>query len=439
MIKIDSRKVIEGDTFLALDNGHNYIEDAILNGATSVIAEYGDYPVDTLIVESTRNYLVNYLKESIDINKLKIIGITGTNGKTTSCYLTYQLLNLLGIKTAYIGTIGFYIDDKIKDLDNTTPDIYDLYLMFDECIKKNVSIVVMEVSSHSLALNRLDGIEFDIACFTNLTQDHLDFHKTMDNYKLEKLKLFNKLKEKSLTIVNSDSEYYESFIKDNTVTIGLNGDIKLLNYELYMNRSIFRIELDKIYEIELNIPGLYNIYNYLNAFVIANYFIKDIDKIIELTKILHSPKGRFEIIEKGNSYIIIDYAHTPDAVLNIITNIQKYALGKIITIIGCGGNRDKLKRPLMGDIATSNSDYVIFTNDNPRDEDETNIMNDITKDLECSNYEIEYNREVAIKKGINLLDELDILLILGKGHETYQIVKNKRQHFDDKEICFKYL
>ena len=189
MLRINSKEVKENDTFLALKgvkkDGHDYIEEAIKNGASKIICEHGKYSVETIIVPSTREYLSNYLKDKIDLSKVIMIGITGTNGKTTSAYLTYQLLNLLGIKSSYIGTIGFYIDKKVRDLNNTTPDLYDLYMIIDECIKNDVKVIVMEVSSHALALDRVYGIYYDIGVFTNLTQDHLDYHNTMDDYKKE--------------------------------------------------------------------------------------------------------------------------------------------------------------------------------------------------------------------------------------------------------------
>ena len=442
MLKVNSKEVKKGDTFLALRginlDGHDYIEDAINNGATKIICEKGDYSVDTIIVSDTREYLSRYLKEKIDISNIIMIGITGTNGKTTSSYLTYQLLNSLGTKTAYIGTIGFYIDEKIKDLNNTTPDLYDLYMMFKECIENNVEVIVMEVSSHSLSMDRLLGIDFDIGVFTNLTIDHLDYHNTMEEYKKEKQKLFNKLKGKRYAIINSDSEYYKDFMfEDNTnITYGLNGDYKIDILDLNFDGSIFKVNGEKIL---LNIPSKYNIYNYLIPYIIADKLSFKKEEIIAKTKYLVSPSGRYDTIKYNSNNIVIDYAHTPDAVLNILNSVCDFKKNKVITIVGCGGNRDKSKRKIMGDIATDLSDYVIFTNDNPRYENEKDIMNDITSDLSRSNYEIIYDRYSAIVKGINLLTENDILLILGKGHETYQIIGDTKLHFDDKEVVLNYI
>ena len=300
----------------------------------------------------------------------------------------------------------------------------------------------MEVSSHALALNRVLGLEFNYAIFSNLTHDHLDFHQDLDNYKNAKRRLFNMLKCEKKAILNSDSPYYQDFIfkKNNNITYGVNGDYKLIDYKLLIDKTIFKIKVeDKTYDITLNIPGKYNIYNYLSAFTLLKEYGIKINKIIEKSSNLKYPPGRMELVKKNNYYVFIDYAHTPDAVLNVLKNVHEYKLNKVITIVGCGGNRDKLKRPIMGNIATSNSDYVIFTNDNPRYENEEDIIRDITYNLVKTNYEIIYNRQNAIQKGIELLEENDILLILGKGHENYQIIRNERYEFNDKLIALKYL
>lgn len=449
-IKIDSRKVIKGDTFVALPgiktDGHDYIEKAIENGATKIIAEHGTYSVDTLLVEDTRKYLCDYLKETYynDLKDIKFIGITGTNGKTTICYLIYNLLNILGVKTAYIGTIGFYIDKEVEELDNTTPEITDLYDMFLKAKTKETKVIVMEVSSHALEQGRVDGIEFDYAGFTNLTKEHLDFHINMENYSKAKQKLFERLKNDKVAVINADDEYYKDFIKqqNNNFTLGLNkdSDYKVLDYQLHMDKTDFKFEYqNKEYDVTINLPGEYNIHNFLTSLIIVNKMGYSIEEILSKTNILTAPPGRMDTISYNGRSIIIDYAHTPDAVENVLNCVNTYKKGKIITIVGCGGDRDKTKRPIMGDIATKLSDYVIFSNDNPRTENEKEIMNDITKDLKINNYEIEYDRGKAIKKAMSLLQENDMLLILGKGHETYQIIGTEHFHFSDKEEVEKYI
>ncbi len=439
-IKDDSRKIMKGDTFIAIDNGKNYIDDAIKNGAKKIINEDNIYDIDTLVVNDTRQYLADYLEAKFknQLNKITLIGVTGTNGKTTTSYLIYQLFNLFNIRCAYIGTLGFYINNEVKNTTNTTPDLMDIYEMFTECIKKNIKVIVMEISSHALKLNRVLGIKFDYAIFTNLTHDHLDFHKNLDDYKNSKRRLFSMLRKNKYAIINNDDHNYKDFIfnDNNNITYGTSADYRILDYNLKINKSSFNlIHKNRKYNIVLNLPCLYNVYNYLAALIVLNKYGFSIPRIIDKTKYLKSPDGRMELIDN----VIIDYAHTPDAILNVLKNIKIFNPNKIITIIGCGGNRDKLKRPIMGEIATKNSDFVIFTNDNPRNEDEESIMKNITYSLENRNYKIIYNREEAIKEGIKMLDKNDILLILGKGHEKYQIIKDKKIHFDDKEIAIKYL
>lgn len=449
-IQVDSRKVKKGDTFIAIRgiyvDGHDFIYKAIENGATKIIAEKGNYSVETIIVDNTRTYLANYLKEKYKekLSKIKFIGITGTNGKTTSCYLIYQALNMLHVKTAYIGTIGFFVEKKVKDLDNTTPDLLDLYEMFDYCIIKNVEVIAMEVSSHALALDRVLGIDFDYVAFTNLTQDHLDFHESFENYEQAKLKLFKSLKKDGIAIINGDSSYGKDFCleQNKNILYGMNGefDYSIIDYKLHLDSSEFTFKYNgQNYTVHLNIPGKYNIYNYMNLLIILHNMGYDLQNIINLSKSLKAPSGRFETIKFQDSIVIIDYAHTPDAVENIIDNVLEYKEGKIITIVGCGGDRDKTKRPIMGSIATEKSDFVIFTNDNPRTENEKDIMNDIMAGVNKNNYLIRYDREEAIKEGIKMLNNKDILLILGKGHEDYQVIGHDKVHCSDLEITKEFI
>lgn len=449
MLRTDSRKVCKGDVFLALKgvvtDGHDFIDMAIRNGASKIICEHGSYSVDTMVVPSTREYLASYLKDLYKdkFSKVKLLGITGTNGKTTSAYLIYQLLNKLGKKCAYIGTIGFYLNDTVRPLNNTTPDLMELYSLFDEAFNSGVSVIVMEVSSHALELGRVLGLSFDIVSFTNLTQDHLDVHKTFDNYIKAKQKLFGMVKDDGYAIVNVDDKYSDRFIisGNNNITYGINpSNYHIISYNLRINRTEFIMEVDeKKYDVVIPIPGKYNIYNFLVALINVVKVGFDIDSVLGVIKDIKTPKGRFDIVNYNNNVIIVDYAHTPDAVLNILNAVNEYKEGKIYTVIGCGGDRDKSKRPLMGDIATRKSDYVIFTDDNPRSEKEEDIVNDIICNLNRDNYCVIYDRKSAIIKGIDLLNDKDILLILGKGHEDYQIIGKDRIHFDDKEVVLEYI
>lgn len=428
-IKDNSKKIKKGDTFIALENGNKYIEEAINNGASKIITKKGNYSVSTIRVRNPRKYLVkylynNYYKEIEDIN---IIGVTGTNGKTTTSYLLYQALNLLGEKCAYIGTIGFYIDDKVSDLNNTTPDLIDLYEMIIEAKRQGCKSVVMEVSSHSLSLNRVGAIRFNYALFTNLTPEHLNYHKTMKKYFKAKKKLLKLLKKDGKVITNNDDKYMKK-IKRNSIKIGTNGDYEISNYA-FTNKTKFFLN-SKRYETKL--LGLHNIYNV--SFCIAVLELMGFNKLNKIVKKLNAPSGRMEVISYENKRVIVDYAHTPDAVEKIINAVLQFSKGKIYVIIGCGGNRDKLKRPIMGKIATDLADYVIFTSDNPRYENPDEIINDMIKKLDKTNYQVIVKREEAIKKGIQLLDNNDILLVLGKGHEKYQIINDNKIHFDDVEI-----
>ena len=444
-IKTDSRKVVKGDTFIALKgntvDGHNFIDSAIKNGAEKIICEHGKYDVDTINVSDTHEYLKNYLVNnySKEFEDLKLIGVTGTSGKTTTCFLTYQILNKLGIKTCYIGTIGCYIDNDVVELSNTTPDILELYNLLLTAKEKGCKVIVMEVSSHSLAEERIKGLKFDVCAFTNLSQDHLDFHKTMEEYCKCKVKIINYLKDNGKIIVNVDDEYSKYFICDKSLSLGINGSnykIKEFHMENTHTDILFNVNNDS-YEVRTNLIGKFNVYNYLTSLALINNLGISVNDIINVTDSIHAPVGRAQIIKVGTSIAVIDYAHKPDAVSKIIPLFREVTKGKIITIIGCGGDRDPMKRPIMGNIATSLSDYVILTNDNPRTEDEKLIMKDILEGITTDNYEVIYDRKDAIKKGISMLKDNDCLLILGKGHEDYQIIGRTKIHLSDYEEVIK--
>lgn len=443
-IKTDSRKVVAGDTFVAIKgltvDGHDFIEKAIENGAVKIVCEHGSYAVETLVVPNTKEWLQQYLLDNYkeEVNKIKLIGMTGTNGKTTTCFLTYQMLLSLGKKAAYMGTIGFYMPNVKRELNNTTPEILDVYSMITEAIEAGCEYFVMEVSSHSLVEKRIEGLEFTVEAFSNLTEDHLDFHKTMENYLHAKMLILDQLK--GTIIVNSDDAYAKYFETKNYKTLGYNGkDYQILNYEETPKGTLIKFKAGKEYIVETNLKCKYNVYNYLTALGILNTLGFSIEDIIEITKDIYAPRGRCEQIKVRNSYAVIDYAHTPDAVEKIITSFLENKKGKIITIVGCGGDRDPLKRPIMGEIASRLSDYVIFTSDNPRTEDPNKILEDILKGVTKDNYEVEIDRPTAIKKGLDMLGDNDILLILGKGHEDYQIIGHTKHHLDDLEEVKKYL
>lgn len=443
-IKYNSKKIQKGDTFIALktnNDGHKYINDAIKNGATKVVAEYGSYPVETLLVDNTKEYLVKYLYDNYykEIEDLTLIGVTGTNGKTTTCMLIHNMLNKLGRKTAYIGTNGFYINTFIKELPNTTPEILDIYELLIEAKREGCEFVCIEASSHGLAQNRLENLKFDYAIFTNLTHEHLGYHKTMKNYALAKQKLFTMLRNNKYAIINNDDNYKNYFIlkENNNITYSLNnGNYYVKEYKITTQNNIFTVvNNNKEYTFTTKLLGKHNIYNSLASIIVLNKIGYSFEEINNVLTIVSGPKGRMENISYNNNNIITDYAHTPDGIANILNTAKELHPNKIITIVGCGGGTgsDRTKRSEMGNLVLSLSDKTIFTNDNPRDEDPNQIINDLLKEKINNNYIIELDRKKAINKGINMLTNNDILLILGKGHENYQIIGNKKTHFNDKE------
>ena len=444
-IKTNSKNIKKDDIFIAIKghtvDGHNYIEEAINNGASKIICEHGKYSVETINVDNTKNYLKEYLEKNYSdlFKNLIIIGVTGTNGKTTTAYLISSILTNLGINNTYIGTIGYFINSKkIKDLDNTTPDILELYNLLIDSKNKNIKYIVIEVSSHSLDMDRLYGIKLDCAIFTNLTEEHLNYHKTMDNYLKTKLKIINLLKDNGYLIINNEDKYSKYFDYKNKYTVGFtNSDFIIKDYTYMDDITKIDFKYKKNYSVKTKLKANYNVLNYMEALVALYSLNFKINDIIDITHKLDTPPGRLETYKYKNNYIIIDYAHTPDAVEKVIKNSKIYNK-KIITIIGCGGSKDVNKRPIMGKLSTTLSDYVIFTSDNPRFDNPDDIINDMTSNLNNNNYEIIKDRKQAIIKGISMLDN-NVLLILGKGHEEYQIIKNTKYHFSDKEIVLDYI
>ncbi|HOJ50214.1 MAG TPA: UDP-N-acetylmuramoyl-L-alanyl-D-glutamate--2,6-diaminopimelate ligase [Spirochaetota bacterium] len=455
----DSRLANKNDLFVAIKgtniDSHSFIDDVVSKGSF-VIAQKGLYNKNkerVFFVDDTKKALTMLSKHYFDYpdSKLLIIGVTGTNGKTTTTYMIRSILEAEGIPTGIIGTIRYIIGDEIEDAKNTTPGQYQLYSLFNRMVKKGLKACVMEISSHSLIMGRVDSLDIDVAIFTNITQDHLDFHKTKEEYFKAKLLIFDLLaksnKKNRLAVFNADipeSEHIKKYILDlglKSISYGIkNGDIKaqISGFELSHNK--FNVVLDDKKEIFIDTPmlGRFNVYNAL-ASISA---VKDIVKLSSIIKGLKSVKvdGRFESITTSLGFIVvIDYAHTPDALKNILETTKELNPVNIITVFGAGGDRDKTKRPLMGEIVSSLSNYTIITSDNPRTEDPYSIIEDIKKGIVGENYTIEPDRENAIKKAIFMADEGDIVIIAGKGHEDYQIIGNTKYHFSDKEIALKYI
>lgn len=351
-----------------------------------------------------------------------------------------MLLNL-NVDTAYIGTIGYHHKDEFIELNNTTPDVLTVYKLLVHAKESGCKAVVMEVSSQALSYDRLYGINYSIISFTNLTEDHLDYHKTMENYLKAKLLILDHLTKNAIILANSDDNNYINFKKDNHtfLTYGYNGDYKIIGFDSNPSETNLIFEYNKInYNVTIPLTSKFNVYNYLTSLSIVNQYGFSINDILNITPKLHAPKGRCEAYKVNDGYAVIDYAHTPDAVEKVITAYNELKKNKVITIIGCGGDRDPKKRPIMGNIATNLSDYVIITSDNPRTEDPNKIIDDILKGINTNNYEVELDRKEAIKKGVKMMKKDDILLVLGKGHENYQIIGKEKQHLDDAEEVLKY-
>lgn len=444
-IKSDSRRIKEGDIFVALDginsNGSCYIQNAIENGASKIVCKEGSFGVETINVEDPKEFLTKYLEDNYNkyLDEITLIGMTGTNGKTTTAYLTYELLNSMGYKAAYLGTLGFYLDRKQDELVNTSPDTCLLYELFMDAYEKGYKYIIVEVSSQGLAYNRFDGLRFDYALFTNLTEDHLDYHKTMHNYALAKQKLFKKLKETGIGIVNNDDDYKDYFKCKNMVTYGFNdADYKVTDYNLSVNYTSIELNYkNKKYHFKYQLIGKYNIYNVVAMLALLNEMGIKLENL-NLEK-LKTPDGRMDMVKYKTNTIIIDYAHTADAMDNVYKTVKPLCNGKIITVFGCTGSREREKRPVMMNLALSNSDYVFVTSDDLHEETFEEISHDMLKGIESNRYKLEENRGLAIKEAIEMLKENDMLLILGKGHEEYIIIKNDRIPFNDKKEVLKVL
>lgn len=452
-VVMDSRKVGKGSLFIAVKglnvDGHKFIDDVMSRGAVAVIVmdKCNDkYPF--IRVNDTRKVLGLILSNFYNnpCKDLNIIGITGTNGKTSTAYFIEEILKHNNIKTGVIGTLGVNIDGEPLNYSfdtSTTPDAPDLQNILKVMKDKEVNTVVMEVTSQGLHQERCVGINFKVGILTNITQDHLDYHKSMDNYVDAKVKLF---KNSEKAVVNIDSDYANVFIENGkkVITYGIdkNADILARDIEYRKDSVVFNIFINgKLEKIHVNIPGKFTVYNVLSA-ISALLGILPIEKIIDGIKSIKNVPGRIEnVAENGKFNVFVDYAHSPDGILNITRSVKEFTTGKIITVFGCGGDRDRTKRPIMGKVAGENSDYCIITSDNPRSENPNDIVLDVevgVLESKCP-YEIVVDRRDAIEKAISIAKENDSIIIAGKGHEDYQIFKNETIHFDDREVALEML
>lgn len=445
-MEYDSREIKEGDIFLALEgsvaDGHNYITKAIEKGAKTILVsreiEKLEEGINYFLVKDLRKYMgdiaSNFYGRPQD--KLKIIGVTGTNGKTTT---TYILESILGEeKVARIGTVEYKIGDEIIEAPNTTPAALDLVKFCKKAVDKNLEYLIMEVSSHGLSIGRVDMLKFDVGIFTNLTPEHLDYHKTMENYYLAKRRLFDLLKDKKNSVINIDDEYGKRYLEyTGGISYGIgNADIhgNIKNISRHGQEVDLKIFGNK-YEVVLKLLGRYNLYNLLGAIGAAKCLGLDNEIITEKIEKIHGAPGRFEAVKADVDFTaIVDFAHTGDALENILKNINELKTARVITVFGCGGDRDRTKRPVMAEIAEKYSDLVVATSDNPRTEDPMDILKEVVAGFKTSNHIVEPSRRKAIEIAIKNAEKDDIIVVAGKGHENYQIIGREKIHFDDKEV-----
>ncbi|NBJ68495.1 MULTISPECIES: UDP-N-acetylmuramoyl-L-alanyl-D-glutamate--2,6-diaminopimelate ligase [Clostridia] len=455
-IVMDSRKVKPGDLFICISgytvDGHDFVNQAEANGAVAIIAEK---PVDSklpvILVPDSKRALsilaVNYYDNPT--GKFSLIGVTGTNGKTTVTYLLEAIFRFAKQKTGVIGTIHTKIGDKTYSVLNTTPDALSLQQTFDKMAKKHVEQAIMEVSSHALVQGRVHGCDYDIAVFTNLSQDHLDFHKDMDDYLRAKSLLFAQMGsqydngKRKYAVLNQDepaSELLKQSTAQHVITYGIDHDALVMasDIELGAAGTYFQLKtpIGNIH-IKSKLMGMFNVYNMLAASAAAIVSDISLDTIKEAFEQMEGVNGRFEPVNEGQSFaVIVDYAHTPDSLENVLQTVKEFAKQRVLVVVGCGGDRDKTKRPIMAQIAVKYADKPIFTSDNPRTEDPMAILEDMTNGLDnATTYEVIADRKAAIHEAVNQALDGDIIVIAGKGHETYQQIGHTKYDFDDREVA----
>jgi UDP-N-acetylmuramoyl-L-alanyl-D-glutamate--2,6-diaminopimelate ligase len=449
----NSKEVKKEFLFVAIkgnsQDGNYFIQEAIAKGASLIAVEKaplrlrGSDKAAFLMVKDCRKFFAQMTHNfyGAPSNKIKVVGITGTNGKTTISYLIEALAKKSGHDCGVIGTINYRFKGKTIIAKNTTPGSGQLQNLLKEMLAQKIKYCAMEVSSHALDQDRVAGVNFSHAIFTNLTQDHLDYHQNLENYFLAKAKLFRALAPKSCAIINNDDKYGQRIrrlTKAKILTYGIErrSEVMAKNINFGMNSTEFSLVTPRInIRIKTKLVGRYNIYNILAAVswaISEKLPTSDIKSAIERFK---NVPGRLQRVDCAKGLkVFIDYAHTPDALFNVIEALRPLVKGKIIVIFGCGGERDKLKRPQMGKIVTELADYAIITSDNPRSEEPTQIIKDIQQGIRKKNYCLILGRYQAIRKGLSLISKEDCLLIAGKGHENHQILKNKVLKFSDRKV-----
>ena len=458
-IKNNSKDVKENDLFVAIkgydSDGHLHIAEAIENGAIAIIAEQGEFTremlnevpenITLILAENTRYALAisacNFYENPS--KKFKLIGVTGTKGKTTTTYMIRDILEKQGIKVGLIGTVASYVGDrKVANNENTTPESLKLQEIFSKMVEEKCEVVVMEVSSQSLKLDRVAGCDFDIGIFTNLAEDHISEkeHPDMEDYFKSKVKLFKMCKK---GYINADDVYAVTIPKMvpecDISTYGIDNYCNLLAKDITVTNQYvdFKVKIgDRNERIKVSIPGRFSVYNSLAAIAVAIQFGCSSENIKEALLNIRVP-GRSELVDnKLGLTIMIDYAHTPESLEKILSSVKIYTKGRVISVFGCGGDRDKYKRPMMGEVSGRVADYTIITSDNPRTEKPEDIVNDIEAGIKKTNgkYECIIDRKEAIRKAIKMANKKDIIVLAGKGHEQYQEINKKRYPFDENKI-----
>jgi len=460
-IAYDSRRVQRDGLFVALrgekSDGHEFIGQAIEKGATVIVAERADDPAVTgrratrVLVENARAAMPDLAARFFNYpaRKLKMAGVTGTNGKTTTTFLIKHICDKAGTRCGLLGTVRYEIGERVLPAARTTPESLDLQELLAQMRDAGCRAAAMEVSSHALAQERVRDIEWDAAVFTNLTQDHLDYHGTMENYFAAKAKMFEQLagqerKKKPIAIINLDDRYGQKLIKKiggkvSVITFGtgLKADFRASNYRMEFGGTSYQLDTrGKSYLVRVPLIGRFNVANSLAALAAANALGVGLrEAVVGLAKSPQVP-GRLEMVPAKRQFqVFVDYAHTPDALLNVIKTLRELEPRRLIVVFGCGGNRDREKRPLMGQVVDQHADHAIITSDNPRKEDPDKIIADVEKGFRGSHFEKITDRALAISRAIELAQPRDIVLIAGKGHENYQEFADHTVPFEDIQVA----
>lgn len=447
------KNVKNGSLYIAISgetvDGHNFINQAIRQGAVVIVCEkfISDLGVCCVVVENSRKAMTEILSNFYNNpeRNLRLVGVTGTNGKTTVTYMIKHVLESYGIKTGIIGTLGCKFGDKCIDTGLTTPDPSVLFKILKEMVEEGVKVVLMEVSAHAAELNKIDCIDFFAGVFTNLTQDHLDFFKDMDNYKKAKLKFLNKSRCKYL-VVNSDDQVGIELLTtcDEILSYGIDNpaDVFPVNVKQHRDGEKFVVNIfDDVYDVSLKLYGKFNVYNAMASLLTATLLGVPALFAVNALESFDGVSGRLEKIYDKDFAVFIDYAHTPDGLNKTLTTLKEFANNRLICLFGCGGNRDSDKRSKMGEISTNIADFTIITSDNPRFEEPMSIIHEIEKGAKNgrNNYALIESRSTAIEYALKNVKSGDVLVLAGKGSEKYQEILGVKQPFDDKEFTLELL